>query len=317
MSFHTPAFRSVLRALPRLLLLSALALFHSVSAPAQVIGEIFASDASIRGSVLLASTGAQVMSGSSVGAGTSPAVLKLERGGEVRICARTSLTVNASQNGRDLMFSLGTGSLEAHYTLAASADSIVTPDFRLLLAGPGTFHIAILADAQGNTSIRTLPSDTASVIVSELLGDGTYQVRPGDEVVFHGGKVAGPDHLVPPECGCPPPRNDVAQATPPPPPPAPTPPAKAAQPASEVHVEVEAPFVFRGTDPIPAPVYAVARLGLGLQTPHWNLNLDPPPAPAPAAAIRSASVASVASARPAPKRGLFGHLKAFFASVFR
>ena len=316
MFFHSSGFRSVLRALLRLLLLSAVALFYCVSAPAQVIGEIFASDASIRGSVLLASTGAQVMSGSSVGAGTSPAVLKLERGGEVRICSRTSLTVNASQNGRDLMFSVGTGSMEAHYALAASADSIITPDFRLLLAGPGTFHIAILADAQGNTSIRTLPNDTASVIVSELLGDGTYQVRPGEEVVFHGGKVANPDHLVPPECGCPPPRNDIALAAPPPEAAAPAPPAKVAEAAPDVHVEVEAPFVFRATDPIPAPVYAVARLGLGLQTPHWNLDVALPPAPAPTPA-RVVRTAAAPSARPAPKRGFFGHLKAFFASVFR
>jgi len=54
------------------------------------VGELFAGDASVRGSVVLAASGTSVLSGSEVSAGQSAAVLKLQRGGELRICPRTT-----------------------------------------------------------------------------------------------------------------------------------------------------------------------------------------------------------------------------------
>lgn len=290
-----------------------LALLLCSYARAQAIGEIYASDASIRGSVLLASSGAQVLSGSSVGAGTGAAVLRLTRGGEVRICPKTSITVNASQSGRELMLGLSSGSVELHYALAASADTIITPDFRILLAGPGTFQFAVAADAHGDTSVRSFIGSSASVIVSELMGDGTYQVRPGDEVVFHHGRVADSDHLVPPDCGCPEPKNLIADAPKPkelaPPPPAP--PSQTAT-AAPVHVEVDAPFVFRATEKnnYPDPVYTLAHLSVARVPPQLPLNVTPPAAPATAQSAGN-------SLGPKPhKRGFFGRMKAIFASVF-
>ena len=296
-----------------------IAVWLCASAGAQVIGDIYASDASIRGSVLLASSGAQVMSGSTVGAGSSAAVLRLARGGEVRICPRTNITVNAAQNGGALLLGLSTGSLELHYALAASADSIVTPDFRLLLAGPGTFQFAVAADAQGNTSIRSLPGNGASIIVSELMGDGTYQVRPGEEIVFRGGKVADSDHLVPPDCGCPPAKETMvaaapaasAPATAPPPPPPPSEPVP-----PEVHVQVDAPFIFRATDPAPEPVFAIARISLA-EAPHLPATVLAPPPPKESAAVAKVRVLPPPSQRVRQKKGFFGRVKAFFAAVFR
>ena len=155
-----------------------------------VIGEMFASDASVRGSVLFASGGTQIQSGSSVTAGDAAAVLKLRRGGEVRVCPKTGVSVAASPNGRDLLWGMNSGSIEAHFTLSASSDTVMTPDFRILLSGPGIFHFAISADAKGNTCVKALPENTASLIVSELNGDGTYQVKPNVQVVFQNGSVA-------------------------------------------------------------------------------------------------------------------------------
>ncbi len=328
------------------LALAALFLFTVSSTAAlaqQTIGELYATDASVKGSVILAGSGTSVLSGSSIQAGAQAATLKLERGGNVLVCEGTKLTVNASQTGRELLFSLNTGNLELNYSLGTEADTLLTPDLRLMLPGPGTVHVAVRVTPQGDTCVQSLPWNVAAITLSETMGDATYQVKPDEAVIFKGGHLNEASHSRQ-NCGCPkavpvqvaqtPPARAPAQpqaaqsqpaqsapaALPKPTQSAASEQAKPAQtlaaaplssPPPEQHLAVEAPFVFKGSDPMPdlGPSIAVLRL-------ENNQVVQLEPTVLPPANVKKKPAKQTTQAANKESRGFFSKVGAFFASIF-
>ena len=308
--------------IPRAILLAALSLVGAASLAAQSpVGEVFAADATVKGSVMLAGAGMRVLPGSSVTAGKQTATVRLTRGGEVRVCPGTSVSVSSSASGRDLLWSMGTGAMETRFSLQASADAVMTPDFRLLLAGPGEFHFAIRADSRGNTCVRALGSNTAAIIVTELMGEGIYQVRPGEQVYFREGRVERPENMAPPDCGCPPPpaveHAEVTAPAPPPPAavketrpaaesPAPLPaaPEKEKPPPPAAKEENPAPALVSSPAPetAPPPEIAPGELHVQVDAPLVYRAAEPatPAPPPPQTAAASAPVASVPAVQAPP-----------------
>jgi len=288
-----------------------------VTVAQQAVGDLYATDASVKGSVMLAGSGTSVLSGSSIHAGAQAATLKLERGGNVLVCPGTKLAVTASQSGRELMFSLNSGNLELNYPLGASADTLLTPDLRLLMPGPGTVHLAMQVTPQGDTCVQSLPWNTAATVVSESLGDATYQVKPDEVVVFKRGHLSEAVRTKQ-NCGCPlSPPVHVAKAPPPPPaleskPAQPTP--QAAEPlltpSPQEHVAVEAPFVFRASDPSPDLTEIVATLKLEN---NKVLQLEPAVLPPPTTKGGASQTSETAVKQ---KHSFFSRVGAFLATMF-
>ena len=300
------------------ILLSALLVLTMQSAitAQQTLGELYATDASVKGSVILAGSGTSVLSGSSIEAGAQAATLKLERGGTLLVCPGTKLSVSASQSGRELMFSLNSGSLEMNYPLGASADTLLTPDLRLLMPGPGTVHAAVRVTPQGDTCVQSLPWNAAAIVVSETMGDATYQVKHDEAVQFNAGHLGEATHSKQ-NCGCPvAPSTQVAKAAPPPrpvenKPPQPTtsPAQPLASPSPEEHLSVDAPFVFRATDPAPDLTVTVATLKLDR---NKVVQLDPVVLPPQ----NNLQPKTAETANKQQKHGLLSRLGAFVAGLF-
>lgn len=279
--------------------------------------------------------------GSSLTTGSQTAVLHLPRGGEVRVCPATTVSVTPSKSKRDFMFGMSTGAIETHYSLDTSADAVLTPDFRIMFAGPGHFDYAISADSHGNTCVRALKGNTSSVVVSELMGDRIYQVRPSEEVVFRAGQISRTDTAVPLDCGCPATAAVMRVSTPAAPPKAEAQvrsglglgsttsaaedattsgsrlsngPETAAVPPSkpnETHVAVDAPLVFSAKSRAETAIVVAAPV-------------DARDLPVQDSAERVVHLEPVVQSPPVPEppkkpahRGFLGRVKGFFSSIFR
>jgi AMIN domain-containing protein len=290
----------------------------------------------------LVEAGSRVASGASITAKEETAILRLTRGGEVRVCPGTTVSVATSPTGKDLLLGMSSGAMETHYRLEESSDSVLTPDFRIVFPGPGEFDFAISADAHGNTCVSSMPGSTSSVVVAELLGNGTYEIKPSQEVLFRQGRL---DMLGNPTgpCGCPArqepvlrasaengpvvpgeqaptklqvgsssdpqPKTEASATTTSPnsgtdgPETQPVPQTK----SGEMKVQVEAPLVFSGRERAQTKVTAPpAKVQEAAALPMSSKQADPLPA-----------VVVLPPVAPKPKnKGFFGRVKGFFGSIF-
>lgn len=302
------------------------------------VGEMFVTTPGAPAEEQPAGTGMAVLPGSELSAGMTPVVLKLARGGQVRICSQTRVSVNSG--GQGMMLGLGVGGAEIDYGVAAgSTDVLFTPDFEIRLAGPAHYHFGVGVTSSGSTCFKPRLGNTSGVVFSELLGQEIFGAGAEEATLFPEGKIAGRSPLTE-TCGCPAPpavKQVVAQpeapvapraessstagaksspGAAPSEPPAPSTPA----PPIQNHIEVETPFVFSGSAAaIPGTVAKIQFSSL----PNTVLaQEDPEPivladsSSAPAQELKKAEATPSPAPEKKEKKGFMGRLKGFFGGLF-
>lgn len=230
----------------------------------------------------------------------------LPRRGTLDVCASTTVKLAAdtsvpSDEVPGLLMALSHGALEAKLATGPNSDMVLTPNFRILISGPGKADVKVRLGRAGDTCVDNAGIDAPYVLVTSLFGDGLYRVDPEQRVMFEHGSVHEVVDADKEPCGCPPP----------------PPPAKSnAFPLAQS--EGLAPLA----KPAPLPAQIGPKAELRMPLVYSSAAHAPKPAPA---ARPSAAVPAKPAAKPAPaahphstahKRGLFRAIGRFFRRLF-
>ena len=241
--------------------------------------------------------------------------------GTLLVCASTTVKLAADSAGAPagdvpgLLMAMDHGAVEMSFATSHNADTLLTPDFRILISGPGAAEVKVRLGPQGDTCVDNTgdPSDRSSslgwntganapyVLVSSVFDGGIYRVQPGQHVMFqHGSLHEVVDNEKEP-CGCPPsaPKENefpLAQSEGLSVTPKPAPALPNSNPATK---EPVAPLVYNGGDHAPQ----IATIPESASIPPVDTIPAPakPPAPKPP---------------PAKKRGFFRKVGHFFGRIF-
>ena len=175
----------------------------------------------LAGALNVAQGKAVIASSGSVTAGEHPATITLPHRGNLRICAttRVDLTADSSvdtsrsdaesgnvaaREAPGLMMALGRGALEANFATGPNSDVILTPDFRILISGPGTAQVQVRLGVKGDTCVDNRGPNAPYVTVTSIFDGGAYRVQPDQRVMFQHGSLREVVDNEKESCGCPP-----------------------------------------------------------------------------------------------------------------
>jgi len=269
----------------------------------------------LSGSLEVANGKAVIGNNGSITAGDKTATVTLARGGTLQLCSTTTVHLSRDRSIDDaqssaLMISLDRGALEASYATGKYSDVLMTPDFRILISGPGQADLKIRVNPKGDTCLDNHGADAPYITVTSLLEGGLYRVQPNQRVLFEHGSLNDVVDTETESCGCPPATLEAAKpvggpsstpadtafplaqseglAAAPPPPTAP------AVPAGQPHAQVTVPLVYKSDAPPPKP--------------PPNMAPETPPA---------TTAAAPAPQTPRTKQsGFFHSIGHFFAKIF-
>ena len=259
------------------------------------------SAAAVTGALQVTGGKALIAASGTVTSGAATTEVLLPHRGTLRVCASTTVKLAAdssipSGDAPGLMMALDHGAVETSFATGRNADILLTPDFRILIGGPGAADVKVRLGDHGDTCIDNPGLNAPYVLVTSVFDGSDYRVQPGQRVMFQHGSLHEVVDQEKEPCGCPaPPRpnsNDfpLAQSAGMAPLPAPTPvPAE-----NKGGSSLTEPLVYKNADHGAQPVTVA------------------PPVPSLSTNVPSTSVLPMGK----KKSGFFGRIGHFFRRLF-
>jgi hypothetical protein len=155
-----------------------------------------------KGRAVIAASGA-------VTAGDRTTEVTLPHRGVLRVCASTTVKLASDTSvpvGEvpGLMMAIDHGALEASFATGRNSDIVMTPDFRILIGGPGAAEVKVRLGQGGDTCVDNAGVNAPYVLVTSVFDGGAYRVQPGQRVMFQHGSLHEVVDQEKEPCGCPP-----------------------------------------------------------------------------------------------------------------
>ena len=172
----------------------------------QPLGSVAAADAEVTtgapGVVPVAGGVAKLAGASTITANPGRnAQVSLARGGDVLVCQTSVL--HATPAGDALVLALDRGAMEIHRK-TLSTDVVMTPDMRISPAEAGPLDLRLRVTFNGDTCIENRGRKAPPLNVTDAFGETTYQLKPGQHVMFEHGSLREVVDRETTPCGCPP-----------------------------------------------------------------------------------------------------------------
>lgn len=180
-----------------------------------------ASAAMVTGALQVANGRAMIATNGAITAGANTTEVTLPHRGVLRVCASSTIKLASDASvPKDevpgLMMVMDHGAMEASFATGRNSDVLLTPDFKILIGGPGAADVKVRLGQHGDTCVDNAGVNAPYVLVTSVFDGGVYRVQPGQRVMFQHGSLYAVVDQEKESCGCPAPvrpnTNDFPEA---------------------------------------------------------------------------------------------------------
>jgi hypothetical protein len=260
--------------------------------------------AKVTGALEISKGHAIITASGTVTSGTETTQVTLPYRGVLRVCASTTVKLAADSSipaGEipGLMMAMDHGAVEASFATGRNSDILMTPDFRILIGGPGAAEVKVRLGPNGDTCVDNAGVSAPYVLVSSVFDGGAYRVQPGQRVMFQHGNLHEVVDQEKEPCGCPPDVKGPNEF-----------PLAQSEGLAPLAPAAPSPAVQPGQTPQTTTTLAYSAAD------HAPVAAEPAQSATPEP--NAATQASLAPAPPAPekKHGFFGRMGKFFKRIF-
>ena len=165
--------------------------------------------ATVTGALKVSQGKAIIVASGTITSGAETTQVILPHRGVLRVCASTSVSLAADASipaGEipGLMIAMDHGAVEASFATGQNSDILMTPDFRILIGGPGAAEVRVRLGQHGDTCVDNAGVNAPYVLVTSIFEGGAYRVQSGQHVMFQHGSLREVVDNEKEPCGCPP-----------------------------------------------------------------------------------------------------------------